>query len=145
MSILSDESLTAPVNCATFYTLRGHSPLLVTHLGEASQRSADDLRIRCRPHGGQGPHDETAVALGHHARIEDCNDASVIGGTQEAPHALGHHERRMRERDGDEAVASPAFDVHGSGARHRIVRARERNLVDDDEAAGFPCDVDPLP
>ena len=89
MSILSDESLTAPVNCATFYTLRGHSPLLVTHLGEASQRSADDLRIRCRPHGGQGPHDETAVALGHHARIEDCNDASVIGGTQEAPHWPG--------------------------------------------------------
>lgn len=36
MSILSDESLTAPVNCATFYTLRGHSPLLVTHLGKAS-------------------------------------------------------------------------------------------------------------
>lgn len=145
MSILSDESLTAPVNCATFYTLTGHSPLLVTRLGEASQRSADDLRIRRRPHGRQGAHDETAIALRHHAWIEDRDDTPVVGRAQKAPHALGHHERRVRERDGDEAIAATAFHIHGSGARDRIARARKRNLVDDDETAGFPCDVDPLP
>ena len=51
----------------------------------------------------------------------------------------------MRERDGYEAVAATAFHVHGSGAGHRIVRARERNLVDDDESAGLSGHVDTLP
>ena len=78
MSILSDESLTAPVNCATFYPLEERPSLLVRTLREAPQRTANNLRIRRRPHGGQGTQEEAAVTLGQHARIEDRHDAPVI-------------------------------------------------------------------
>ena len=52
MSILSDASLTAPVICTTFYVPVEHSSLLVRTLREASQGTANNLRIRRRPHGG---------------------------------------------------------------------------------------------
>ena len=51
MSILSDESLTAPVNCATFYPLEERPSLLVRTFREAPQGTANNLRIRRRPHG----------------------------------------------------------------------------------------------
>ena len=51
----------------------------------------------------------------------------------------------MRERDRHETVTAPALDIHRAGARDGIIRARERDLVDDDKAAGIPRDVDALP
>ena len=51
----------------------------------------------------------------------------------------------MRERDGHESVSSPALDVHRPGARYRVVRAREWDLVDDDQAARLPGHVHALP
>ena len=127
----------SPRVCGHVYSLRWKPP--------RAQGTTNDLRIRRRPHGRQGAHDETAIALRHHAWIEDRDDTPVVGRAQKAPHALGHHERRVRERDGYEAVAATAFHVHGSGAGHGIVGARERNLVDDDESTGLPGDVDTLP
>ena len=51
----------------------------------------------------------------------------------------------MRERDGHESVSSPAFDVHRPGARDRVIRAREWDLVDDDQATRLPSHVHALP
>ena len=97
------------------------------------------------PEGGQGVAEEAGVAGGGQPGVQDRDHAPVVLAAEQAAGALGEQQGGVGGRHGHEAVAALGGDVALAGRAQRIVRAGERDAVDDDQPQGRPRHVHALP
>jgi para-nitrobenzyl esterase len=114
-------------------------------VSQAAEGTSHYFGIGRLPERRQRRPQEVPVPLGHQAGVEYCNHAAVTRRAQQPPRALREEQRGMRGGHLHEAVA--AAGLHRPGARRgkRVIRARERNPVDHDQAQRRAGHVNALP
>src|SRR5690606_17169231 len=109
------------------------------------ENTGDDLLINRWPHRWQGSFQEASVPCRGHPRIKDRYNALVPNRTDQAPSTLGQADRRVRRGNLHEPIATVFGYVLRTGLGDGIIGARERDLVDDHQAARITGHVHALP
>lgn len=93
----------------------------------------------------QGVQEESAVGLRENARVEDGNDPSIRGSSNEAPDALPEFDDRCRQRQFGEGIPSGIANGIALCFEERMRRWIEWQPCHDDLGKGAARDVDAGP
>ena len=109
-------------------------------------KERDRIIELARPsHRREGLENPTAVRFVGQTAVADHQHAAIGFGTNQPPRALLQADRGLRQLIVEKRITACARNMVQPRGEQRIVRGRERQLVDDDQRQGVALDVDALP